>query len=63
MEVHYGLYPDDERAGFAALAERHRLLPLGGSDYHGPGRAAECPLGGSRTPIEAGEALLALRPD
>ena len=63
MEVHYGLYPDHERAGFAALAYRHRLLPLGGSDYHGPGRAAECPLGGSRTPIEAGEALLALRPD
>jgi hypothetical protein len=63
MEVHYGLYPDDERARFAALAERHRLLPLGGSDYHGPGRAADCPLGGSRTPIEAGEALLALRPD
>ena len=63
MEVHYGLYPDEERAHFAELAETHRLLALGGSDYHGPGRAAECPLGGSRTPVHAGEDLLALRPD
>jgi predicted metal-dependent phosphoesterase TrpH len=63
MEVHYGLYPDDERDRFATLAKRHQLLAVGGSDYHGPGRAAECPLGGSRTPIEAGQALLALRPD
>ena len=63
MEVHYGLYPDEERARFATLAARHGLIALGGSDYHGPGRAAECPLGGSRTPIEAGQALLALQPD
>ena len=63
MEVYYGLYADDERARFGEIAEAHRLLALGGSDYHGPGRAAECPLGGSRTPLEAGEALLAFRPD
>ncbi len=63
MEVHYGLYPDDERAHFAALADAHRLLALGGSDYHGPGRAAECPLGGSRTPLQSGEVLLAFLPD
>ena len=63
MEVHYGLYPDAERAHFAALADAHHLLALGGSDYHGPGRAAECPLGGSRTPLQSGEVLLAFLPD
>lgn len=60
MEVYYGLYPDDLRAHLKALADQYGLLALGGSDYHGPGRAAECPLGGSNTPTEAGESLLAL---
>ncbi|MYD36393.1 MAG: PHP domain-containing protein [Dehalococcoidia bacterium] len=60
MEVYYGLYPDDLRAHLKSLADQHGLLALGGSDYHGPGRAAECPLGGSNTPLEAGESLLAL---
>ena len=60
MEVYYGLYPDDLRAHLKSLADEHGLLALGGSDYHGPGRAAECPLGGSNTPLEAGESLLAL---
>ena len=60
MEVYYGLYPDDLRTHLKSLADEHGLLALGGSDYHGPGRAAECPLGGSNTPLEAGESLLAL---
>ncbi len=60
MEVYYGLYPDALRAHLKALADQYGLLALGGSDYHGPGRAAECPLGGSNTPLEAGESLLAL---
>ena len=60
MEVYYGLYSDDVRARLKSLADQHGLLALGGSDYHGPGRAAECNLGGSNTPLEAGENLLAL---
>ncbi len=60
IEVYYGLYPDSMRAQLKSLADDYGLLALGGSDYHGPGRAAECPLGGSNTPREAGEALLAL---
>ena len=60
MEVDYGLYPADLRARFKSLTDQYGLLALGGSDYHGPGRAAECPLGGSNTPPEAGERLLAL---
>ena len=60
IEVYYGLYPPDRRKQLQTLADKHNLLALGGSDYHGPGRAAECPLGGSNTPLEAGEKLLAL---
>jgi predicted metal-dependent phosphoesterase TrpH len=62
MEVYYGLYPPEERNRYLTLCREHGLLPLGGSDYHGPGRAAECPLGDANTPLEAGERLLALRP-
>ena len=63
MEVDYGLYPAELRARFRALADQYGLLALGGSDYHGPGRAADCPLGGSQTPPEAGERLLAAHQD
>ena len=62
MEVHYGLYPETERRLLLEVAHRYGLLALGGSDYHGPERAAECPLGGSNTPLEAGLALLERRP-
>ena len=62
MEVYYGLYPEDERQRLLDVCERFGLLPTGGSDYHGPGRAAECPLGESNTPLEIGERLLALQP-
>ena len=52
--------PPDRRKQLQTLADKHNLLALGGSDYHGPGRAAECPIGGSNTPLEAGQQLLAL---
>lgn len=35
MEVHYQDYDDATRARLARTAEKHRLLKLGGSDYHG----------------------------
>ena len=62
MEVYYGLYPEEERRHLLEICERFGLLPTGGSDYHGPGRAAECPIGESNTPLEIGEGLLALQP-
>lgn len=61
MEVYYGLYPPEERQDLLELCKRFDLLPMGGSDYHGPERAAECPLGGSNTPLEIGQGLLALQ--
>lgn len=62
MEVYYGLYPPLERDVLLSLCRRHGILPTGGSDYHGPGLAAECPLGGANVPLAVGEALLARRP-
>ena len=59
IEVDYGLYSKDLRGRLRSLADEFGLLALGGSDYHGPGRAAECELGGSNTPLEAGQNLLA----
>lgn len=35
LEVFYKNYSGDEISRFAALAEQHKLIPLGGSDYHG----------------------------
>ena len=60
IEVYYGLYPTEERAAYQRLADTNGLLATGGSDYHGPGRAAECDLGASNTPREAAERLLNL---
>ena len=61
IEVYYGLYPAEERDKYQKLADTHGLLATGGSDYHGPGRAAECDLGASNTPREVGERLRALQ--
>ena len=47
METYYGLYSIEERTRFQQLCEKHSLLATGGSDYHGPDRAAECDLGDS----------------
>ena len=58
METYYGLYSAEERTRFQQLCEKHNLLATGGSDYHGPDRAAECDLGDSKTNLEVGQLLL-----
>jgi predicted metal-dependent phosphoesterase TrpH len=35
IEANYGRYRPEDRAGLAALAERHDLVATGGSDHHG----------------------------
>lgn len=35
VEAVYGGYAAEDRAGLVAMAERHGLVPTGGSDYHG----------------------------
>ena len=36
LEAHRGDAPPEEQATYRALAERHGLIPTGGSDFHGP---------------------------
>ena len=58
METYYGLYSTAERTRFQQLCDNHNLLATGGSDYHGPDRAAECDLGDSKTNLQVGKLLL-----
>ena len=62
MEVYYKDYAPDEVERLRLLAEKHDLLPLGGSDYHGLHGPDEPFPGGQHTPVpEASiEALLRL---
>ena len=58
METYYGRYSTQERTRFQQLCDNHNLLATGGSDYHGPDRAAECDLGDSKTNLQVGKLLL-----
>ena len=49
MEVHYAQYDDDTVRKLARLAREYRLVPCGGSDYHGLGNTGE-PLPGVNGP-------------
>ena len=49
MEVHYAQYSADTIARLAGVAQRHGLVPCGGSDYHGLGNLNE-PLPGELGP-------------
>lgn len=60
MEVYYQDYAPDEVAAFRRIAEKHDLLPLGGSDYHALGRPEEREPGDIPLPDDAIEAYLAL---
>ena len=51
MEVHYAQYTPERIAALARVAERHGLLPCGGSDYHALGSPNE------RLPGEMGPPL------
>ena len=45
LEVEYGSYSEADRAPLRVLAERHGLIPTGGSDYHGATHREDTPLG------------------
>lgn len=61
IEAHRPDQPADEQAALVALADRHDLAVSAGSDFHGPTRANERPLGQHGTPgidPDRAEALL-----
>ena len=49
LECYYGQYDDAAVTRLLALATRYRLIPTGGSDYHGP-NMHPTPLGGRYVP-------------
>ena len=56
LECYYGEYDDATVAHLLSLADQYRLIPTGGSDYHGP-NMHPTPLGGRYVPMETLERL------
>ena len=59
IEAYYNGYTPEEINRLLALAQRHKLIVTGGSDYHGLD-ATETAIGGADLPIAAVEKLIAL---
>jgi len=60
IEAYYNGYTADEINQLVSLADRHNLITSGGSDYHGLDDSTETVIGGTDTPIESAERLIAL---
>lgn len=60
MEVYYQDYNDEQIARLKGLTDRHKLIPLGGSDYHGLGGPHEREPGNIPLPDEPVQQLFAL---
>ena len=60
MEVHYAEYDTEVIQGLEATAQRHNLLPCGGTDYHANGNPDEAVPGDLGPPLEVAERLMSL---
>ncbi|MBI2864131.1 MAG: PHP domain-containing protein [Chloroflexi bacterium] len=60
IEVYYDGYPPEVMNDLRKLAERHGLIPCGGSDFHGRTPGAESELGSTKVPMPSAQRLLAL---
>lgn len=60
LESYYDSYKPEEVSGLLKLAAQHKLLPTGGSDYHGLDDINETAIGGVEVPMAAAEQLIAL---
>lgn len=58
LECHYGTYGSVQRAAMVALADRHGLIPSGGSDYHGAYKP-DVALGTGRVGVPVPDSVLA----
>lgn len=59
IEAYYKGYTQEITASLLAVADQHRLIPTGGSDFHGGGVVADAELGGVEVPWETVERLRA----
>ncbi|CBE67652.1 PHP C-terminal domain protein [Candidatus Methylomirabilis oxygeniifera] len=59
IETYYKGYTPEITTSLLAVAERHRLIPTGGSDFHGGGVVADAELGGVEVPWQTVERLWA----
>jgi predicted metal-dependent phosphoesterase TrpH len=59
VEAYYNGYTTEEINRLVRLADKHKLIATGGSDYHGL-EPTETAIGGADLPIEAVERLIAL---
>ena len=60
IEAYYNSYTADAIKSLVSLAERHRLIATGGSDYHGLDDSSETGLGGVEVPLSSAERLISL---
>lgn len=59
IETYYKGYTQEITGSLCAIAEQYRLVPTGGSDFHGGGVVADAELGGVEVPWESVERLRA----
>jgi predicted metal-dependent phosphoesterase TrpH len=57
IEAYYKGYTPEVTAFLFGLASRYRLVPTGGSDFHGGGVVADAELGAVEVPWETVERL------
>ncbi len=60
IEAYYNGHTAEEINRLVSLADRHRLIATGGSDYHGLEASTETMIGGVNVPLESAEQLIAL---
>ena len=58
MEVHYAMYSEETIQRLLEVANRHGLIPCGGSDYHGLGNTGEQEPGLLGPPMDSVEKLM-----
>ncbi len=63
MEVHYAMYSEETIQRLLEVANRHGLIPCGGSDYHGLGNTGEQEPGLLGPPMETVERLAGISRD
>lgn len=63
MEVHYAMYTEETIQRLLEVANRHGLIPCGGSDYHGLGNTGEQEPGLLGPPMDSVERLAGISRD